>query len=102
MKKRCKVRLYMLNPAKETNKAKAAMLCFGALISTCNRLCHITSQHVEDFIEIKDEIFKLIAKLEMRHYDCRKQPSMSKVVGNLIVVKTKGAPCKKKYGRKRR
>ena len=67
-----------------------------------NRLYHIASQHVEDLIEIKDEIFKLIAKLEMRHDDRWKQPSMSKVVGDPTIVKTKGVPCKKKYGQKRR
>lgn len=75
---------------------------FGCLSAACNKLCHVASKNIEYFNEVRDEILKLTNKLEKEGDKRSTRNSSAKDVGDPTVVKTKGTPVKKKYGRKRR
>ncbi|CAH9095465.1 unnamed protein product [Cuscuta epithymum] len=75
---------------------------FGALAASCNRLCKIASKKTEYFDEVRDEILRLTHKLEKLGDQGTSHASFVEDIGDPTVVKTKGAPTKKKKGGKRR
>ena len=67
----------------------------------CNKLCNLVTREVNDFVVIRDEIYKLTMKLKKRHDPTRKHSTSTMVVGDPTLVKIKHASCKKN-GTKRR
>ncbi|KAJ1405564.1 Zinc finger, CCHC-type [Sesbania bispinosa] len=74
----------------------------GAAAAACNRLCSIAREKNACFNDILNDIFKLLNKYENQGDPNSTVRSSFKDVGDPYLVKTKGAPSKKKYGRKRR
>ncbi|KAJ1420101.1 Zinc finger, CCHC-type [Sesbania bispinosa] len=74
----------------------------GAAAAACNRLCSIAREKNACFNDILNDIFKLLNKYENQGDPNNTVRSSFKDVGDPYLVKTKGAPSKKKYGRKRR
>ncbi|KAJ1421159.1 Zinc finger, CCHC-type [Sesbania bispinosa] len=66
------------------------------------RLGCIAKEKKEYFNDIIDDVLKLVHKYETIGEPHGRQTSSEKIVKDPAVVKTKGAPPKRKYGRKRR
>ncbi|KAK7318195.1 hypothetical protein RJT34_02894 [Clitoria ternatea] len=69
------------------------MVRLASLSNLADRLCHIAAQKTNLFMEIRDELVKLINKVENEGVGVVN----SEDVGDPMIVKTKGAPMKKKY-----
>ncbi|KAK7285799.1 hypothetical protein RJT34_20580 [Clitoria ternatea] len=69
------------------------MVHLASLSSLADRLCYSAAQKTNLFMEIRDELVKLINKVENKGVGVVNDED----VGDLMIMKTKDAPTKKKY-----
>lgn len=79
-------------PIEEVDQKRMEALRCGSIVGECYRLARLVCKNVDDFVEVRDDILKIINKIEMRRHPCKRQYSFDQTVGDLDVVKTKGAP----------
>ncbi|KAJ1436374.1 FAR1 DNA-binding domain [Sesbania bispinosa] len=82
--------------SEEQGSEKRTLLQLGALAGACNRLFEVCSQRFSEFSENYQEIYNVTIKIEKKGDGNCKVKCPSNVVGDPTVVKTKGAPRKKK------
>ncbi|KAJ1375511.1 Zinc finger, PMZ-type [Sesbania bispinosa] len=100
--KKCKIDLISTYQSEDvdTDVMKTARL--GAVDGVFQRLGCIVVEKREYFNNIMEDLLKVTNKYEMIRETRATQTNREKIVKDPPVVKTKGAPPKKKYGRKRR
>ncbi|KAK7315204.1 hypothetical protein VNO77_33740 [Canavalia gladiata] len=87
----------------DVDKQKAMMLREGALSGFCNRLVKLVGSDGNKFLEACADINRIISKFEKQNCVNRKEGNQCSIIGDPILVKTKGAPRKKnKYGKRKR
>ena len=78
---------------------------FGSLSGGCNKLCELGSKDVDNFKFVRDELCKLTERLQKRvdlgGDPVRHSSGMVDDMKNPNVIKTKGAPRKKKQKKSR-
>ncbi|XP_015950507.1 protein FAR1-RELATED SEQUENCE 2-like [Arachis duranensis] len=74
----------------------------GAMASICWKLCDISSKNSADYRKISSELLKLISKVQNKSDAQARLSPTSALIGDLVVVKSKGAPRKVPKGQKRR
>ncbi|KAK7281577.1 hypothetical protein RIF29_09694 [Crotalaria pallida] len=88
--------------AEQTDSEKLFIIRSGALSADCNALIQLAGKTSEDFVESRAAIGQLVANLKKKHQPNGKHIPSENEVGDPTLVKTKGSPCKKKLGRKRK
>lgn len=80
-----------------TTNYKLVLLRIGSLSATCNKICNLAARDMRDFWEIRSEFQKLALKLENRMNGSNQSNTTTNVIKDPAVVKTKGAPHKRKW-----
>ena len=78
------------------NGANVRMLHYGSLSSSCNWLSFLATQDENDYVEIRDEIAKIIATIEFCHAFrlFKVKETTPYEVDDLVIIHTKGRPTK--------
>ncbi|XP_057453109.1 protein FAR1-RELATED SEQUENCE 5-like [Lotus japonicus] len=88
-------------PAMEVDTDIMKMLRRGAISAACNFLSEYGADDSSDFSNVIEDIYKLVMKFQKRRHPNSAATNLF-VIGDPAVVKTKGAPRKKKYKKTKR
>ncbi|KAJ1412636.1 Zinc finger, CCHC-type [Sesbania bispinosa] len=100
--KKCKSDLISSYQSEDVDNDVIKEARLGAVGGAIQRLGSIAKEKKEYFNDIIDDVLKLVQKYDSIGEPRDRQASGEKIVKDPPVVKTKGAPPKRKFGRKRR